>query len=82
MVGIRRNALAIRTCSRATPGVIAHDHDSQYANDLNPVQCFMPPIASNSLTNSNNKEMDLDRAVSAAAAQIRPANPSAFVLCC
>jgi hypothetical protein len=29
MVGIRRNALAIRTCSRATPGAIAHDHDSQ-----------------------------------------------------
>ena len=79
MVGMRRKAVATRTCSRATCGVIEHAHDNQSATDLKPVQCFNPPIASNSPINSNKMYCDL--AVSAAAAQIRPANPSAATLC-
>jgi hypothetical protein len=75
MVGMRRRALATRTCSRATPGVMEQDHDSQCANDLNPVQCRNPPSASNSPNNSTNTNWQ--RAASAAAAQILPANASA-----
>jgi hypothetical protein len=53
MVGIRRKALAIRTCSRATPGVIEQHHDNQCARDLNPAQYRMAPAASNSPSSSN-----------------------------
>jgi hypothetical protein len=52
MVGIRLSALATRTCSRATPGVIEQHHDSQCANDLNPVQNRIALVASNSPNNS------------------------------
>lgn len=53
ILGIRRKALATRTCSRATPGVIEQHHDSQCANDLNPVQYRIASKASNSPNNSN-----------------------------
>jgi hypothetical protein len=79
MVGIRRKALATRTCSRATPGVIEHDQDSQCANDLKSFQYRIALTASNSPSSSSST--DWDRAASAAAAQIRPANPSACARC-
>jgi len=78
MLGIRRSALATRTCSRAAPGDIEQAHDSQCATDLTSVQNRIALLASNSPTNSNR--VHVDRAVWAAAAQIRPAKPSACAL--
>ena len=42
ILGMRRSALATRTCSRATPGVIEHAHESQCANDLKSFQYRIP----------------------------------------
>jgi glycosidase len=53
-VGMPRKALATRTCSRATPGVIEQHHDSQCAKDLKSLQYRIAPIASNSPSSSNN----------------------------
>jgi hypothetical protein len=54
IVGIRCKALATRTCSRATPGVIEQHQDSQCANDLKSLQYRIAFIASNSPSNANN----------------------------
>jgi hypothetical protein len=54
IVGIFRSALATRTCSRATPGAIEHDHDSQCVNDLKSFQYRIAPIASNSPSSSSS----------------------------
>jgi hypothetical protein len=80
ILGMRRNALATRTCSRATPGVIAQLQDNQCASDLKSFQYRMASRASNSPSSSNNTYWD--RAASAAAALIRPANPPAYARCC
>ena len=54
MVGIRRNARATRTCSRAVPGVIEHDHDNQCANDFTSTHHRIASAASNSPISSSS----------------------------
>jgi hypothetical protein len=75
MVGMRRSALATRTCSRATPGVIEQALANQWATDLKSVHNLMAPTASNSPINSNSWHCDC--ADTSAAAQIFSANASA-----
>ncbi len=70
-VGIRRIALATRTCSRAVPAVIEQHHDNQCASDFTSTHQRIAPTASNSPIRSSNSHSDC--ADNPAAAQIRPA---------